>query len=138
MRDFSDQLVETRKRLDDAAVYLKIDELRARQPLLETEASRPDLWDDADAARKVTGELATVNDDIGAYERLLGELDDAETLHEMAREVDDASQEDEIDAALAGLDLALRSLELRSMFSGVAGMRASRNVAPGGSHAMPR
>ena len=29
----------------------------ARRPQLETEASRPDLWDDPDAARKVTGEL---------------------------------------------------------------------------------
>lgn len=118
MRDFSDQLVETRKRLGDASVYLKIDELRARLPLLETEASRPDLWDDADAARRITGELATVSDDLGFYERLLGELDDAETLHELAREVDDASQEEEIDAALSSLDLALRSLELRSMFAG--------------------
>jgi peptide chain release factor 2 len=118
VRDFSDQLVETRKRLGDAEAYLKVDELRARQPLLETEASRPDLWDDADAARRVTGELAAVNDDLGHYERLLADLDDAETLHELAREVDDASQEGEIDEALAELDRQLRVLELRSMFSG--------------------
>ena len=31
MRDFSDQLVETRKRLADAEVYLKVEELRARR-----------------------------------------------------------------------------------------------------------
>ena len=30
----------------------------ASQPQLETEASRPDLWDDPDEARKVTGELS--------------------------------------------------------------------------------
>ncbi len=47
MRDFSDALELTRKRIGDAAAYLKIEELRARRPLLETEASRPDLWDDA-------------------------------------------------------------------------------------------
>ena len=118
MRDFSDQLTETAKRITDAQAYLRIEELRARRPLLETEASRPDLWDDAEVAKRVTGELSTVLADLELYERLLSELDDAATLHEMAREVDDASQEPEIDAALVSLDSELRGLELRSMFSG--------------------
>jgi peptide chain release factor 2 len=118
VRDFSDQLAEARKRLGDAEQYLRIEELRARRPLLETEASRPDLWDDPDAARRVTGELSTVTDDLDLFTRLTSELDDAETLHELAREEDDASQEPEIEGALTSLDGELRGLELRSMFSG--------------------
>jgi peptide chain release factor 2 len=118
MRDFSDALEQTRKRIDDAAAYLRIEELRARRPLLETEASRPDLWDDTDAAKRVTGELSVVVDDLERYERLVGRLEDAETLHELAREVDDATQEGEIEATLDALDTELRALELRSMFSG--------------------
>jgi peptide chain release factor 2 len=118
VRDFSDALELTRKRIADAAAYLKIEELRARRPLLETEASRPDLWDDPEAAKRVTGELSVVIDDIERYERLVGQLEDAETLHELAREVDDASQEPEIEATLSALDRELRGLELRSMFSG--------------------
>jgi peptide chain release factor 2 len=118
VRDFSDQLAEARKRVADAEAYLKIDELRARRPQLETEASRPDLWDDADVAKRVTGELSTVIGDLEQYDRLVTALEDAETLHELAREVDDASQETEIEATLAGLDRELRGLELRSMFSG--------------------
>ena len=43
MRDFSDDLAALRSRLDEAAGYLRIDELRSRRPQLETEASRPDL-----------------------------------------------------------------------------------------------
>jgi len=118
VRDFTDQLAETRKRVGDAEAYLKIGDLRARRPLLETEASRPDLWDDAEAAKRVTGELSTVVSDIEQYEGLVSQLEDAETLHELAREVDDASQEPEIEQALASLDQQLRGLELRSMFSG--------------------
>ncbi len=118
MRDFSDALAEARKRITDAEGYLRLEELRARRPLLETEASRPDLWDDPEAAKRVTGELSGVMDDLGLHERLVGELEDAETLHELAREVDDASQEAEIEASLASLDAQLRALELRSMFSG--------------------
>ncbi len=118
MRDFTDALELTRKRVEDAASYLKVAERRDRRPLLETEASRPDLWDDADAAKRVTGELSAVIDDLDRYDRLVQELEDAETLHELAREEDDESQEAEIDAALTSLDIELRGLELRSMFSG--------------------
>ena len=118
MRDFTEPLAEARKRIEDAETYLKVEDLRARRPLLETEASRPDLWDDADAARRITGELAEVIDDLEQYEHLVAILDDAETLHELAREVDDASQETEIQASLDALDRELRGLELRSMFSG--------------------
>ena len=118
MRDFSDALAQARKRIDDARGYLRIEDLMARRPLLETEASRPDLWDDPDAAKRVTGELSTVVGDIELYERLLRGLEDAETLHELAREEDDESQESEIEATLQSLDAQLRGLELRSMFSG--------------------
>ena len=118
MRDFSDYLAEARKRVADAESYLKIEELRARRPLLETEASRPDLWDDAEAAKRVTGELSAVVDDLEQYEGLVQDLEDAETLHELAREVDDESQEPEIEEILGRLDRELRGLELRSMFSG--------------------
>src|SRR3546814_14540532 len=93
MRDLTDQLAETRKRIGDAETYLRIEELRARRPLLETEASRPDLWDDADAAKRVTGELSTVIDDIEMYERLEAQLEDAETHHELARQAAAASPE---------------------------------------------
>ena len=64
MRDVSDDIKALRGRLDEAQEYLRIDELRARRPQLETEAVAPDLWDDADGARKVTGELSSVTDDL--------------------------------------------------------------------------
>src|SRR5690606_35551809 len=85
MRDLSDELKALRARLSEAERYLKVDELRARRAQLEAEAARPDLWDDADKAKRVTAELAAVNDDIAQYESLARRLDDAETLHELAR-----------------------------------------------------
>jgi len=118
MRDFSDQLAEARRRIDDAETYLKVEELRARRPLLETEASRPDLWDDPEVAKRVTAELAAVVDDLEQHERLVQQLEDLETLHELAREEGDESLEPEIEEGLAALDRELRGLELRSMFTG--------------------
>src|SRR3954452_3726865 len=104
MRDFSDDLARLRKRLDEAQGYLRIDELRRQRPQLETEASRPDLWDDADNARRVTGELAALVDDIELYEGLAGGLSGAETLPERAREEGDASLEGESAEAAAALE----------------------------------
>jgi peptide chain release factor 2 len=118
MRDLTDDLKALRVRLNEAEGYLKLDELRARRPQLEAEASRPDLWDDAERAKRVTGELASVTDDIAQYDGLATRLDDAETLHDLAREEGDDASLAEVEHALGGLDADLRRIELRSMFSG--------------------
>ena len=118
MRDFSDDLKALRVRLDEARQYLRIDELEMRRPQLETEAARPDLWDDPDAARRVTGELSAVSADLDLYSGLAQRLEDTETLAELARELEDESQEPEIAEAIAGLARRLDELELRSLFAG--------------------
>ena len=118
MRDFTDALAALRVRLDEARQYLRIDELSARRPQLETEAARPDLWDDPDVGRKVTGELSAVTADLDLYAGLAQQLDDAELLHEMARELDDETQESDIADGVATLDKRLAELELRSLFAG--------------------
>ena len=118
MRDVSDDISALRKRLGEASTYLKVDDLRARQPQLEVEASRPDLWDDADRARQVTGELAAVNDDLERFDGLAERIDDAETLAELAREEGDDSVAPEVEATLADLASEFSALELRSLFTG--------------------
>jgi len=118
MRDFSDVLGALRQRADDARVYLRIDELRADRPQLEIEATRPDLWDDPDRARRVTAELSACVEDIDRYEALVARIDDAETLHELGREEGDDSVESEVADAVASLGADLSELELRALFTG--------------------
>ena len=60
MNDFSGELADVARRLGEAEGYLVISELRARLPQLETELGRPDLWDDAESARKIQTEYAAV------------------------------------------------------------------------------
>lgn len=118
MQDFTDQISAIAARLDEASGYLRIGELKMRQPQLEAEASRPDLWDDQEKARKVTAELSAVNEDLELYDRLQGEVDDLETLHMMAREENDESLEPEIAEQAASLEAVLDELEMRSLFTG--------------------
>ena len=80
---------------------------------------RPDLWDDADAAKALTAEYANVRDDLATYDGLASLLDDAEVLHELAREEDDESQEPEIaDGDRRRSSSGLDQLDLRSLFTG--------------------
>ncbi len=118
MRDSSDHLAELRRRLGEAHGYLKIDANRARLSELELEVGRPDLWDDPELAKKINTEYAGVRDDVATYDALAQQLDDVELLHEMAREVDDETQEADIDEAVAAIGAALDELDLRSLFTG--------------------
>ncbi len=118
MRDYSDDLKELRRRLGEAHGYLKIDANRARLVELEHEVARPDLWDDQDEAKKINTEYANVKTDIDQFDQLASELEDAEVLHELAREVDDASQEPDLDAAVRSITKQLDGLDLRSLFTG--------------------
>jgi peptide chain release factor 2 len=118
MRDFSADLEDLQRRLADAASYLRIDDARARLAALEAEASRPDLWDDAAEARRVTTELARVRDDVDHYDQLDRRLSDLATLYELAREENDESLGPEISEGVDALQDELHRLELRALFSG--------------------
>src|ERR1700710_131084 len=118
MRDFSDELKGLRARVEEAHRYLTIDANRQRLTELEVEVSAPDLWDDQERATRVNREYVNVKADVDIYNQLAGEMEDVEVLHEMAREVDDESQEAEIESAARALDAKLAELELRSLFTG--------------------
>jgi peptide chain release factor 2 len=118
MRDFSGELASLRRRLDEAEGYLRIAELRRSRPQLETEASRPDLWDDPDRARKVNGELAALTEDVTLFESLGAQLDDADAMFELGREEGDDSFEAEVVESIEDLERRFGELELRSLFTG--------------------
>ncbi len=118
MRDFSDDIAALRHRVGEAETYLRVAAARERVVELEVEATRPDLWDDQDEARKVTGELSNLQGDLATYDDLTAALSDLATLAEMAREEEDESLEPEIADGMAVLAKQLSELELRALFSG--------------------
>ncbi len=118
MRDFTDDLRELRRRLGEAETYLRVGESRSRLSELEAEMGRPDLWDDAEQAKALSGEYANVRDDVMTYDALAGQLEDLEVLHELARDEDDETQEPELAVGLAEVSAGLDRLDLRSLFTG--------------------
>ncbi len=119
--DVGEVLASLRGRLDAAKTYLRLDESAERLTELEKLIAEPDLWADADQARKVTSEYGRVRDDVEGLRALDTRLGDAEALHAMAVEEGGA----ELAELEAGLEetatvvaKALDELELRSLFSG--------------------
>ena len=118
MRDFTTDIKDLQRRLDEASSYLTIDESRERFAVLEAEISDPALWDDQERAKKLNTEYANIRDDLAVFDGLTEKLGDVEVLHELARDEGDESQEPEIEASIAELNATLDQLELRSLFTG--------------------
>ncbi|MDH3299017.1 MAG: peptide chain release factor 2 [Acidimicrobiia bacterium] len=118
MADLTEDLKALRVELDEAEEYLRVAELRARLPQLETEMGRPDLWDDAERARVVQTEFTAVKDDLDLFDQLSGQVDDAETLFELSREEGDAELENEAVELIEQLGSRFGELELRALFTG--------------------
>jgi peptide chain release factor 2 len=118
MADLTDEISRARRRLTEAEHYLRLEEIRDRRLELEDLVAQPDLWDDADEARKVNRELAEITDDVGVYEALEAKIEDIETLFELAAEDADADLDAEIQATLTEVGTTFDELEMRSLFTG--------------------
>ena len=80
VQDLTDALRRLAAERDEAAEYLRVEELRRRMPQLEVELARPDLWDDAETAQSIQREFAEASDDLKLFDRLDSTLDDLITL----------------------------------------------------------
>lgn len=119
MRDFSNDLNEIRRRIDEAFVYLKVELSRTRMNELEIEVARPDLWDDQNHAKQVNTEYSNLKADLDEFASMSATIDDLEVLHQMAREIDDEGQEPDLVQGINSSRSKLDALELRSLFTGI-------------------
>ena len=122
MGDPLDDLKALRGRLEAADATLDLPARKARLARLEEQAAVPGLWDDPEAARAVTTELARVKEDVDLLEGLHRQMSDAEVLLELAGEEPDGAEasgaRQEAVAVLVRVGAELDELELRSLFTG--------------------
>ena len=118
MRDFTNDIRDIQRRVNEAEAYLSIVDNRERLAVLEAEVADPELWNDQNRARQLNAEYANLKDDLDTFDSLSARTADVEVLHELARDEDDESQEPEIEAQIAAVANELDRLELRSLFTG--------------------
>ncbi|KOU30865.1 peptide chain release factor 2 [Streptomyces sp. WM6373] len=97
---------------------LDLDKLRADIAVLEEQAAAPSLWDDPDAAQKITSKLSHLQAEVRKAETLRGRIDDLGVLFELAQEMDDADTLAEAETELTSVRKALDEMEVRTLLSG--------------------
>ena len=116
--DFPATLKELSATVSSIEAVLDLDKLRREAADLEQQAGRPDLWNDPEAAQRVTSRLSAVQGDLRRVEDLRRRLDDLGVLHELAEAEDDAETRAEAETELADLQRGIDELEVRTLLSG--------------------
>ncbi len=116
--DVAAELKEQSATLASIEAVVDLGKLRAELAELEQQAGVPDLWNDSDNAQRITSRLSYVQGEIRRVEDLRRRVDDAQTLWDLAEEMDDADSRAEAEAEVVGLRKALDELEVRTLLSG--------------------
>ena len=121
--DFPAEISALRTTLGTIRAVSDPEGLRRRIADLSDQAAAPDLWDDPDAAQKVTSALSHAQNELERVESLGSRLDDLEVLVEMALDAADddperASTLADAETELASLQKDLGALEVRTLLNG--------------------
>ncbi|NMO22027.1 peptide chain release factor 2 [Pyxidicoccus fallax] len=95
-----------------------LDRKRSRIALIERDSTLPNFWDDNTKAQALLKEKSTLEASVGAYDKVMRGLDDAQTLLELAAEANDADTAKEAEGSLESLEGDVAKLELARMLSG--------------------
>ena len=116
--DVAAELKELSATLSSIEAVVDVAALRREVADLEQQASAPDLWNDTENAQQVTSRLSNVQGEIRRVEDVRRRLDDAQTLWELAEEMDDADSRTEAETEVAALRKSIDELEVRTLLSG--------------------
>lgn len=97
---------------------LDLEKLRADIAVLEEQAAAPSLWDDPEAAQKITSKLSHLQAEVRKAEALRARIDDVGVLFELAEEMDDPDTRAEAETELVSVRKALDEMEVRTLLSG--------------------
>ncbi|MDA8386947.1 MAG: peptide chain release factor 2 [Actinomycetota bacterium] len=118
MRSYSDELEALAKRVSEAREYLKVDRSTPRLAELEAIVASPDLWNDPERGRTLTGEYNLLLDDKRTVESLETKLGDLRALEELLGEDEDPVLAAEYAEEVGKISKRLDELEMRALFSG--------------------
>ncbi|WP_236243357.1 peptide chain release factor 2 [Streptomyces sp. CC228A] len=116
--DVSEELKSLTATMGSIEAVLDLDKLRADIAVLEEQAAAPSLWDDPEAAQKITSKLSHLQAEVRKVETLRGRIDDLCVLFELAEAEDDPDARAEAEAELADVRKALDEMEVRTLLSG--------------------
>lgn len=102
----------------NSEVIFDLAEKRKELTELEEATIAPDFWSNTQRVQKVNQRIATLRDEVGAYEDLALKIEDIQTLLELATEENDESLQKEIADGVDTVTQHLEQIELRLMLTG--------------------
>jgi len=117
-QELSEQVAALDGTLKQIEAVLDLPRLGEEIARLEREASAPDLWDDPDAAQKVTSRLSYLQQEQRRVVALRQRVDDLPVLIELAEAENDAASLEEARKELGELQTTIAELEVRTLLSG--------------------
>ncbi|GAA3916274.1 peptide chain release factor 2 [Microbacterium invictum] len=116
--DLSADIQALRNTYADIRAVVDVPALESEIARLSEAAGAPDLWDDPEAAQKVTSALSHRQAELKRVSEVGQRLDDLEVLVELAVEMDDQESADEARGELASLEKAISQLEVQTLLDG--------------------
>ncbi|NHC12918.1 peptide chain release factor 2 [Motilibacter deserti] len=116
--DFSEQLKSLDATLVSVEKVLDLPALRQQAAELEEQSAAPDLWNDPEAAQKVTSKLAHLQGNLRKIDDIRRRVDDLSVLWELAEAEDDAGTREEAEAELERLGKDVEALEVTTLLNG--------------------
>ncbi|MBN6034260.1 peptide chain release factor 2 [Amycolatopsis sp. 195334CR] len=116
--EFEAELKDVAGTLAQIESVMDLDALRADVASLEQQASKPDLWDNPEAAQKITSQLSHKQNELRRVSELRQRVDDLGVLYELAEAEDDTASKAEAEADLGKLRQEIAALEVRTLLSG--------------------
>ena len=117
-QDFSAHIHALRSTYADIAEVTNLPKLDREIAELEEQAAAPDLWDDPEAAQKVTSGLSHRQVRVRKLRAVESRIDDLEVLADLAEEAGDSDTEAEVLTELAALEALMQELEVQTLLSG--------------------
>ena len=104
--------------IDDLAGALGLERMRNEIAELDTKASMPGFWDDAQNSQKILQRSSSLKDKIAAYEKLTAAYDDTMALIELGNEEGDESLLPEAKDELKNIRESLETQRLSTLLNG--------------------
>jgi peptide chain release factor 2 len=116
--DLGAEIAALRSTFDDIRSVIGVDRLEAEIADLSEKAGAQDLWDDPEAAQKVTSALSHRQSELARITGIQSRLDDLEVLVELAIEGDDEQAAQEARDELTALQKTLGDFEVQILLDG--------------------
>ncbi len=117
-REFELEIAALSGTLGSIEKVIDLPKLRIEAKELEEAAGVPNLWDDPEAAQKVTSKLSRVQSEINRVSSLRQRLDDLPVLLELARGEEDQSALEDAGKELDAVTKSISELEVQTLLSG--------------------